>query len=123
MDPAPKILIVDDDAVVAESVKAVLNRREYDITVTNDALEGVELLHQKEYDLAVLDVMMPVMSGFQIMESVKDLGLDTLPNHLEFGYDPDNGIVFRHAEKNPADEVKEIRAPTRPTRATCFKPS
>jgi len=78
MDPTPKILIVDDDTVVAESVKAVLSRREYDITVSDDALEGVELLHQKEFDLAILDVMMPVMSGFQIMESVKDLNLDTL---------------------------------------------
>ena len=47
MDPTPKILIVDDDTIVAESVKAVLSRREYDITVTDDALEGVELLHQK----------------------------------------------------------------------------
>lgn len=78
MDPIPKILIVDDDTVVATSVKAVLSRREYDITVTDDALEGVELLHQKEFDLAILDVMMPVMSGFQIIESVKDLSLDTL---------------------------------------------
>jgi signal transduction histidine kinase len=78
MEPTSKILIVDDDAVVAASVKAVLARREYDITVTDDALKGVELLHQKEFDLAILDVMMPVMSGFQIMESVKDLGLDTL---------------------------------------------
>ncbi len=78
MDQTPKILIVDDDTVVAASVKAVLNRREYDITVTNDALEGVELLHQKQFDLAILDVMMPVMSGFQIMESVKDLRLDTM---------------------------------------------
>ncbi|MGD9158346.1 MAG: response regulator [Desulfobacteraceae bacterium] len=78
MDPIPKILIVDDDTVVAASVKAVLSRREYDIIVTNDALEGVELLHQKEFDLAILDVMMPVMSGFEIIESVKDLNLDTL---------------------------------------------
>lgn len=78
MDPIPKILIVDDDTVVATSVKAVLSRREYDITVTDDAMEGVELLHQKIFDLAILDVMMPVMSGFEIMESVKDLGLDTL---------------------------------------------
>ena len=78
MNPTPKILIVDDDTVVAASVKAVLSRREYDIAVTNDALEGVELLHQSEFDLAILDVMMPVMSGFEIMESVKDLSLDTL---------------------------------------------
>ena len=78
MEPAPKILIVDDDAVVAASVKAVLDRRAYEITVTNDALKGVEFLHQKQFDLAILDVMMPVMSGFQIMESVKDLNLDTM---------------------------------------------
>ena len=78
MEPTPKILIVDDDAIVAASVKAVLDRRAYEITVTNDALKGVEFLHQKQFDLAILDVMMPVMSGFQIMESVKDLNLDTM---------------------------------------------
>jgi signal transduction histidine kinase len=78
MDPDAKILIVDDDTIVAASVKAVLGRREYDITVTNDALEAVEFLHQRKFDLAILDVMMPVMNGFQIMESVKDLDLDTI---------------------------------------------
>ena len=78
MYPVPKILIVDDDTIVAASVKAVLNRKEYDITVTDDALEGVELLHQKVFDLAILDVMMPIMGGFEIMESVRDLSLDTL---------------------------------------------
>lgn len=78
MDTNAKILIVDDDTVVAASVKAVLGRREYDITVTNDALEAVELLHQRKFDLAILDVMMPVMNGFQIMESVTDLDLDTI---------------------------------------------
>ena len=78
MDPSVKILIVDDDTVVAASVKAVLARREYNITVTNDALEAIELLHQTEFDLAILDVMMPVMNGFQIMETVRDLDLDTI---------------------------------------------
>jgi signal transduction histidine kinase len=78
MDRNAKILIVDDDTIVAASVKAVLGRREYDITVTNDALEAVEFLHQKKFDLAILDVMMPVMNGFQIMESVTDLDLDTI---------------------------------------------
>ena len=78
MNPSVKILIVDDDTVVAASVKAVLARREYNITVTNDALEAIELLHQTEFDLAILDVMMPVMNGFQIMETVRDLDLDTI---------------------------------------------
>ncbi len=78
MEPSAKILIVDDDTVVATSVKAVLSRKDYEITVTDNALEAIEFLHQKEYDLAILDVMMPVMNGFQIMESVKDLDLDTL---------------------------------------------
>lgn len=78
MDQNAKILIVDDDTVVAASVKAVLSRKEYDITVTNDALEAVEFLHQRRFDLAILDVMMPVMNGFQIMESVTDLDLDTI---------------------------------------------
>ena len=78
MESSARILIVDDDTVVAASVRAVLARRDYDITVTDDALEAIELLHQKEFDLAILDVMMPVMNGFQIMESVKDLDLDTI---------------------------------------------
>ena len=73
-----KILIVDDDTVVAASVKAVLSRRDFDITVTDDVLKAVEYLHQREFDVAILDVMMPVMTGFQIMESVKDLKLDTM---------------------------------------------
>ncbi len=78
MSSAGKLLIVDDDTVVAASVKAVLSRRNYDITVTDDVLKAIEYLHQREFDVAILDVMMPVMTGFQIMESVKDLKLDTM---------------------------------------------
>lgn len=78
MEQVANILIVDDDTIVAKSVEAVLKRMEYDITVLSDAIEAVDLLHKSLFDLAILDVMMPVMTGFQIMESVKDLELDTL---------------------------------------------
>ena len=53
MDPTPKILIVDDDTVVAASVKAVLSRREYDITITNDAPSAGNDLYETYEDVSL----------------------------------------------------------------------
>ena len=79
MSEKGQILIVDDDLMVAESLRAILVSKDYDnIRVTNSALEALECLSNSPVDCAILDVMMPEMSGFELMDSLDKENMDTL---------------------------------------------
>ncbi len=71
-----KILIVDDSALIHQMYKLVMNR--YSCTIV-DAMNGQEALDvlasQKEIDLILLDINMPVMNGLQFMEKASPLGI------------------------------------------------
>lgn len=70
MERMPKILIVDDDPKMTDSLRAVLDGRGYEIMTTNCARTALRYLNELDFDLALLDIMMPEMSGFQIMDSM-----------------------------------------------------
>ena len=78
MELSPKILIVDDDPKMTDSVKAILSVRGYQIETTNSARTALAYLSKSFFDLAILDIMMPEMSGFQIMDSLDRGNLDTM---------------------------------------------
>jgi DNA-binding NtrC family response regulator len=79
MSEKGRILIVDDDLMVAESLKAILESKDYDnIQVTESALEALQYLNNASFDCAILDVMMPDMTGFDIMDSLDKENMDTL---------------------------------------------
>ncbi len=78
MERSPKILIVDDDPKMTDSVRAILSGRGYQIETTNNSRTALEHLDRFAFDLAILDIMMPEMSGFQIMDSLDRVNLDTL---------------------------------------------
>ena len=67
----PKILIVDDEPFNVDYLEQELEDFEYD---TVSAFDGWEALHQVESempDLILLDIMMPAMDGFQVLERLK----------------------------------------------------
>ena len=69
MEHNPKLLFVDDDPVMAGSVQAILQDRGYDIETLNDPHEALDKINQALYDLVILDVMMPGMTGFELLEA------------------------------------------------------
>lgn len=78
MERALKILVVDDDQMVLDSLKALLKYKGYEINTTRSAKEALELISQNTFDLALLDVMMPEMSGFELLDSLNRDNLDTM---------------------------------------------
>ncbi len=73
------ILIVDDDHMLAESVQAILMSKGYeDVQITTSATKALEYLETSSFDVALLDIMMPEMSGFELMDSLEKESLDTL---------------------------------------------
>jgi two-component system alkaline phosphatase synthesis response regulator PhoP len=58
------ILIIEDDAQVAEMIAAMLGRHGYDTVITHDGVEAISKLMGGGADMIVLDIMMPFFSGY-----------------------------------------------------------
>ncbi len=70
-DPA-RILIVDDDADVREALRLLLERRGFAVTEAVDGLDALETLERELPSVVLLDVMMPVMSGPELLERLRN---------------------------------------------------
>lgn len=68
-----KILIVEDEPDVAETMKMLVERDGYQCDYCLDPRQGLEKM--KGYDLLLLDIMMPRMSGRQVLEEMKKRGI------------------------------------------------
>ncbi|RLS71060.1 MAG: response regulator [Planctomycetota bacterium] len=66
-----RILLVDDDAEIVESMRTVLESRGYQILVARDGNQGLVVAEGEEPDLVVLDMMMPKRSGFLVLEKLR----------------------------------------------------
>jgi len=66
-----KILIVDDDAHIRELVRVFLREDGFDVSEAADGLEALSQLDSMKVDLAIIDVMMPRMDGWQLCEEIK----------------------------------------------------
>jgi DNA-binding response OmpR family regulator len=66
-----RILLVDDDSEIIESMRAVLESRGYRILVARDGNQGLVMAEKEGPDLVVLDMMMPKRSGFLVLEKLR----------------------------------------------------
>ncbi len=71
MENRKKILIVDDEQDIVETLKFVLEEQEYDCYCAFDGEEGLNLARELKPDLIILDVMMPKMNGYKISRLLK----------------------------------------------------
>ena len=70
MPGKPRILIVDDEQQLCTSLKGCLGTQDYNIVTAYSGEEAVELLRTHDFDLALLDAVMPKMSGYQLMDYI-----------------------------------------------------
>jgi DNA-binding response OmpR family regulator len=64
------VLVVEDDTSIRRLVKMVLQREGYNVEVAADGLEAVLKLGLTDYDVIVLDLMMPKLDGFEFMSTM-----------------------------------------------------
>ncbi len=69
---APSVLVVDDDASVREYLKETLAPEGYHILLASNGAEGVRLAIEREPDLIILDLMMPGMTGFDVVDKLRE---------------------------------------------------
>ena len=68
---AKKILVVDDERFIVRMVQANLERAGYEVVTAVDGKDGLEKAELENPDLVVLDVMMPYMDGFEVMQNLR----------------------------------------------------
>jgi len=78
MFSTPKILIVDDEPRMRDSLKSLLSSQDYEISTTDSGQEALDLLSKQDFDVALLDIVMPDMSGHQLMDHINVRNPDTL---------------------------------------------
>jgi len=67
----PLVLVVDDDALLSEMICALLDEIHCDTIRTDDGVEALEIVAEKKPDLVLLDVVMPAMSGVNVLRGIK----------------------------------------------------
>ncbi len=77
-DSNKKILIVEDDPNFGSILKEYLIINDYDITLAKNGIEGFEKFKKDDFDLCILDVMMPYKDGFTLAKEIREKN-DSVP--------------------------------------------
>lgn len=67
-----KILIADDEQEIRDVLRLYLEKDGYEVTEAQDGLETMKLLGEQEYDLLLLDIMMPGMDGYRVLRNIRE---------------------------------------------------
>ena len=66
-----RILLVDDDREIVESMRVALEAQKYDVVIARDGNQGLAMAEREDPDLVILDMMMPKRSGFLVLERLR----------------------------------------------------
>lgn len=66
-----KIIVVDDDVIMLQAIKTMLTKHGYQVFATTDAQDALDTLEEEEFDLIISDIMMPYVSGIELLSSIK----------------------------------------------------
>ena len=91
-----RILLVEDDQNFGDVLRSYLEMHEYDVTLATDGVEGLENYNQGEFDLCILDVMMPKKDGFTLAKEIRE-------------QDTDMPIIFLTAKTMKDDVLKGFK--------------
>ena len=67
-----EILIIDDNEQITKMISTFLKLNNHQCTVANDGTYGLDLLNNKNFDVILLDLAMPELDGYEILEKIKD---------------------------------------------------
>ena len=68
-----KILIVEDEIDIREGISEYLSEVGYDVMVAEDGQEGIDLFKSSEFDLVLLDIMLPKINGFGVLSQIREI--------------------------------------------------
>lgn len=73
-----KVLIIDDEIAMAKAIELKLKKNGVDAHAVFSGKDGLDELDSNEYNLALLDLMMPEVDGWEVLKKIKEKGLKTI---------------------------------------------
>ena len=111
------ILIVEDDADSANILEAYLRRDAFNVAIAEDGLKGVELHRRLKPDLILLDMMLPLMNGSEVLNTVRKQGNTPVIMVTAMGDEPEKLGALRYGADdyvvkpyNPKEVVARVQA-------------
>lgn len=89
-----RILAVDDERPITELLRASLSRAGYECVCAYDGIEAANLIEQETFDLILLDIMLPGIDGFELMDYIRNTGIP---------------VIFLTAKNAVSDRVKGLK--------------
>ena len=89
-----KILVVEDEESIAKLIEVTLSMGNYSCDLCNNGLDVLTMVQKQKYDLILLDVMLPGMDGFTVMEKIKSMNIP---------------VIFITAKQDVTDRVKGLK--------------
>ena len=89
-----KILAVDDERAIAELLRLSLTQAGYECVCAYDGVEAANRIEKESFDLILLDIMLPVIDGFELMDYIRSTGIP---------------VIFLTAKNAVSDRVKGLR--------------
>ncbi|MES3006009.1 MAG: response regulator [Patescibacteria group bacterium] len=74
-----KILLVEDDLLISQAYRFALGEAGFDVLLADDGKEALEKIKAEKPDLVLLDVIMPLVNGFEVLERLKKRGMEGKP--------------------------------------------
>jgi len=75
--PKKKILVIDNETIIGISCKRILEQENYEVTFCQDSIQGLSEALSGNYDLILLDLIMPGIEGMEILQKVKSSGISS----------------------------------------------
>lgn len=72
------ILIVEDEVAISNLIKLNLTKAGYDCTTAYDGMEAANILEEQKFDLVLLDIMLPKINGYELMEYIRSLQIPAI---------------------------------------------
>ncbi|MCK4421204.1 sigma-54-dependent Fis family transcriptional regulator [candidate division WOR-3 bacterium] len=72
------ILVVDDEEAMRDALYEMLHRKGHNVTVARDGYRGLKLLDSKDFDIVILDLKMPGISGMEVLSEIKNKNPETI---------------------------------------------
>lgn len=89
-----KVLIVEDEDAIAEIERDYLELSGFDVTLASDGKEGLDIALKEDFDIIILDIMLPGMDGFDICKEIRK--------------EKDIPIIMVSAKKEDIDKISAI---------------
>ena len=67
-----KALVVDDEKLIVKGLKFSLEQEGYEVDCAYDGQEAIDKARDKEYDIMLLDLMLPILTGYEVCQQIRE---------------------------------------------------